>query len=288
MIESIFNQSLAFLPFSCGIYIAFKILKKADLTVDGSYVLGSAIMAKSLMAHIPFALALLFAFVGAAIPGLLTSLLQYKDRISSIIAGIIVLFILQSFNLIFMGRPNINLLNYKNDFFSHHTFLALALTLLLITLSLSLFFRSRYGLFLRAYGSNPSLFAQLGKSKELYRAMGLMIGNGLVGVSGALTAQLHGYADLSMGTGLVLVGLASILLGLHVESYLLSKSKHLYNQLFACLFGTLSYFTLIYYLSSLGISPVYLKMVIGIGLAVVLLFQSKEKIFKSKETFNYA
>jgi len=277
----ILQQSLVFLPFSLGVYISYGILKKADLTVDGSFVLGAGIFAKLLLLGAPVTLAMAASMGAGSLAGIGTSILQYRDRISSLISGILVLFILQSVNLIAMGRPNLNilgkitLLNSLDGILGkelgNFVFL-LIISFLLISMIFALL-SSRIGIMLRAFGSNASLLSLLGKKAEYYRILGLSISNGLVAYSGALTAQFNGYADTGMGTGLVLIGIGTVMIGRQMESFLGDKIPSPITQIFLCTFGVIIYFSVINCLASLGVNPLYLKMLIGCTLATVLLMQ---------------
>ena len=276
MIISILEQSAAFLPFTLGIYISFCILKKADLTVDGSFVLGAAITAKLTILQMPLILVLVLSAVGGAGAGVITALLQYKGRISSLIAGVVVLFILQSINLIYMGRPNLNLLEVKTLTSYFSPLISIGFVSLIILVLTITFLYTKNGLYLRAFGNNPHLIAQLGQKREKYRILGFAISNALVALSGSLNAQLNGYADISMGTGLVVIGIVTVLLGQQLQNLFPQLNKSQTRQVISSVCGTIFYFVLIYILSSIGIPALYLKLLIGLTLGMLLIFQSQQ------------
>lgn len=279
----ILEQSLVFLPLALGVFLSYTILKKADLTVDGSFVLGAGVFAKLTQMGYPLGLAMGAATATGCLAGMVTALVQYRNRISPLIAGILVLFILQSVNLTVMGRPNISLLG-KETLFSlmgeaplSRILLLSALSMMIIGLIL-LFLQSSLGLMLRAFGCNPTLVSMLGKRAEGYRLIGLAASNGLVAFCGSLTAQFNGYADIGMGTGLVLIGIGTVIIGQQLLSYCYHKQRTPMGiQLLFCVAGVLSYFIVVNLLVSIGMNPIYLKMMIGIAL-VAFLFASRQEL----------
>ncbi len=282
MFLNIIEQSLVFLPFSLGMLISYGILKKADLTVDGSFVLGAGIFAKLVLLGLPVSLAMVASVGAGALAGIGTSILQYRDRISSLISGILVLFILQSVNLIAMGRPNLNilgkatLLNSLDGIVGEEMgrFVVLSIISMLLISFVFALLSSRVGIMLRAFGCNSQLLSLLGKRAEYYRFFGLAMSNGLVAYSGALTTQFNGYADTGMGTGLVLMGIGTVMIGRQMESFIGGRVPSLLVQILCCTLGVLVYFSVINCLASLGVNPIYLKMMIGCTLAAVLLLQA--------------
>jgi putative tryptophan/tyrosine transport system permease protein len=284
----ILEQSLVFLPFSLGMLISYGVLKKADLTVDGSFVLGGGVFAKLLLLGFPATLAMVASIGAGCLAGLGTSLLQYRDRISSLISGILALFILQSVNLITMGRPNLNILNKTTLLNSFDSivgeeigrFLILSIISILLISLMYLLLSSKIGIMLRAFGCNSQLLNLLGKKAEFYRFLGLALSNGLVAYSGALTAQFNGYADTGIGTGVVLIGIATVIIGKEIEPFITIKVPSLFLQIISCSLGVVVYFSIINFLASLGINPLYLKMLIGCTLALVLSLKVSKKYQK--------
>jgi len=265
MIYHILEQSFTFLPFALGLFISYTILNKADLAVDGTFVLGGAVYARSLHGGFTPLSALLLAIIAGSIAGIGTSLLQYKERIHHLIAGILALFMLQSANLLIMGRPNISLLSFNISF------PVFALSPILI-FSLYTLMRSKLGLNLLAFGDNPMLMQLLGYKSEIYRMIGFAISNGLVALSGVLTAQHQGFTDIGMGLGMVLVGLGSIIIGSEIL-----KSSHMFTKIISCTIGTILYFSVVNTLVFLGIHPTFLKLGIGAIIASLLFMNQGKK-----------
>jgi putative ABC transport system permease protein len=219
-----------------AVYLTFRVLDFPDLTIDGALPLGAALTATLITAGINPYLTLLISFAGGAGAGLLTALIATRLRIHSLLASILVTTGLLSINLRIMGRSNIPLLNTESIFTPFATpfrtlleklggetwarmssnLLAIVLfaVLILVTkLALDWFMRTEIGLALRATGDNPQMIRALGTNTDHMILLGLAISNGLVGVSGSLIAQYQGFADVNMGLGLIIAGLAAVILG---------------------------------------------------------------------------
>lgn len=278
----ILEQSFAFLPFSLGMYISYIVLDKADLTVDGSFVLGAAVFALTLLSGGTLSLAFVLAGTAGGVAGGAVALLQRRDRMAPLLSGILALFMLQSVNLALMGRPNLNLIGQDTLISccarlvgSEMSTLCAMGTVSLGLLATAIFLmKSRLGLFLRAFGDNAPLMDLMGHQPESVRFLGLALSNGLVAVSGALIAQSQGYVDIGMGTGNVLIGIGTVIIGRQALIYLRGgKQSGLGFQLVACLLGTITYFSVVHGLVALGVHPIYLKLAIGVAIASLLLSQ---------------
>lgn len=282
IIFSTLTQSALFFPLVLGIYISYGILKTTDMTVDGSFVLGAGIFARLITLHISPFISLLVAMLAGAAAGILVSAIQAKGRIDSLIAGILALFILYSFNFIVMGRPNISLLGqpalltFKNG--DPLSWFIVALVVLLLTILIGFLCISRFGMVLRAFGDNPSLLKRLGKSIEQYRFTGLAMSNSLVALCGALTAQVNGYADVGMGFGVTLTGIGAVVIGKHlIANFPKKQSFSIRHDLSGCFLGTSLYFLAINLFLFFGINALNIKMLLG----VVLIFLLRTTIKQS-------
>lgn len=284
----ILEQALLMFPLVLGIYISFSILKIADLTVDGTFLLGAAVFAALAAQGVPLFFAMLAACVAGAAAGIICAKVQEKNRLDPLIAGILMAFILHSLSLVIMQRPNIGLLhittlfNFSQNLISASPLLVRVLTLvaimLILSVALTACLSTRFGLWLKAFGNNQNLVALLGKNPERLRMIGLALGNGLAAMSGCLTAQASGYADVNMGFGQALIGIAMILIGKEMLR-LISKTDTAHDGLgiFCTLLGCATYFLLTNELIRYGLNPVYLKMAIGIFLIGFLLFTSRRE-----------
>jgi putative ABC transport system permease protein len=219
-----------------GVYITFRILNFPDLTIDGTFVLGAAITATMLVAGMSPFLTLPVAFILAALAGAFTGFIATRLRIHSLLASIIVATALYSVNLRVMGRSNIPLLDTPNiltpftepvrelvraslgtDYLRYAnnvlTILLIGLFILLIKWAFDWFMRTELGLALQATGDNPAMMRSLGRNTDTYLILGVALSNGLTGLAGAIFAQYQGFSDVNMGLGLIIAGLAAVILG---------------------------------------------------------------------------
>lgn len=205
---------LIFSILSLGVYISFRVLNVPDLTVDGSFATGCAVCAVMTIAGHPY-LGLLLAFVAGGLCGMVTAFLQIKMHMQPLLAGILTMVALYSINLrIMSGAPNISL-------FSTNTLFTLIDSELLILLIFSLvigfvlfgFFKTNLGLMLRATGDNEVMVRSSSINVDRMKFIGMALSNGIVALSGALLAQYQNFADITSGTGMMVLGLAGIIIG---------------------------------------------------------------------------
>lgn len=205
---------LIFSILSLGVYISFRVLNVPDLTVDGSFATGCAVCAVMTIAGHPY-LGLLLAFVAGGLCGMVTAFLQTKMHMQPLLAGILTMVALYSINLrIMSGAPNISL-------FSTNTLFTLIDSELLILLIFSLvigfvlfgFFKTNLGLMLRTTGDNEVMVRSSSINVDRMKFIGMALSNGIVALSGALLAQYQNFADITSGTGMMVLGLAGIIIG---------------------------------------------------------------------------
>lgn len=205
---------LIFSILSLGVYISFRVLNVPDLTVDGSFATGCAVCAVMTIAGHPY-LGLLLAFVAGGLCGMVTAFLQTKMHMQPLLAGILTMVALYSINLrIMSGAPNISL-------FSTNTLFTLIDSELLILLIFSLvigfvlfgFFKTNLGLMLRATGDNEVMVRSSSINVDRMKFIGMALSNGIVALSGALLTQYQNFADITSGTGMMVLGLAGIIIG---------------------------------------------------------------------------
>ena len=212
MITSI-EQGLIFAVLSMGVFITYKILDMPDLSVEGTFPFGAFLFAKFVSLGVNPILSTFMAFVFGTLAGLSTATLFTKLKIKPILAGILTMTILYSVNLKTNGKANVSLFNYGTVFNRGSRLLVLLLIVLFIKLGLDLFLKTEKGYLLIATGDNESLVKSLGENSDKYKLLGLMLANGLVALSGALMAQYQGFADMTMGHSIIVVALASIIIG---------------------------------------------------------------------------
>lgn len=274
LILSTLQQTLLFLPLAIGVYISYRILAVVDLTVDGTFVLGAAVFARLVTSNLnQYASLVIAVFAGAAI-GVLVALMQKSIRINSLIASILMVFMLYSVNFKVMGKPNISLLE-SNTFLAslqinnEHLLLLITIGIILfLLLLLVVFLHSKLGLLLRSYGNNVKLLKSLGKSSTLLLATGLALSNGLAAFCGVLTAQINGYADLNMGVGMALTAIGAVVIGQHLISKTV-KDKNKFSavlDLLGCALGCFIYFLAMNLFLRVGLDPIYLKLILGLML----------------------
>ncbi len=228
-----------------GLYLTYRVLNYADLTVDGSLTLGGAISAVYVAAGVQPIVAILLATFGGMIAGLVTGVLHTKLRIPDLLAGILTQFALYTVNLRIMGKANFGLLNQTTIFSQLRElgipskWVGLIVGLVFVVALIILvycFFGTEIGCALRATGNNPDMVKAMGGNTEVYIMLGLIVGNGLVAMSGGMLAQYQGYADINMGVGTIVVGLASIMIG----EVLFSKRTY-FHRLAGVIIGSVVY-----------------------------------------------
>ena len=226
LVISVFEQGFIYADMALGIYITYKILDFPDLTVDGSFPMGAAIAAIMITKGIPAIITLPVAFLAGGLAGLITGLIHVKLHVRDLLSGIIVMTALYSVNLWIMGKANIPLYNNETIFDNgivnsifvgpladFATSIILLVIVLVVKLILDWYLRTKSGFMLRAVGSNARLVTSMGINKGKIKIIGLVIANGLCTLGGCLYAQEQRYADVSMGTGTMVIGLASVIIG---------------------------------------------------------------------------
>ena len=276
-----FYEGLVYGLVAVGVYITFRVLAFPDLTVDGSFPLGGAVVGVLLMNGANPWLATMAALAAGACAGLVTALLNVKLRINALLAGILMMVALYSINLMIMGRSNISLLrdvtvfDQAAQFFGAATeggkadttfdiiFMAVLIT---ITLSvLNWFLRTDVGLALRATGNNEQMVRGLGGDTNLTIILGVSISNGLVALAGGLIAQNQGFSDVGMGLGMIILGLASVIIGEGIF-----RPRNTTTILLAVMGGTFAYRLFIGIALRLGLPPTNLKLITAILVLVAL------------------
>ncbi|MEL6128896.1 MAG: ABC transporter permease [Cyanobacteria bacterium J06628_4] len=202
---------------SLGVYLSFRVLKFPDLTVDGSFPLGAAVVATLITQGVNPWLATAAAMVAGALAGLCTASLSVRFNILNLLASILTMIALYSINLRIMGRPNVPLLNQPTLFDGLDSVLPIWVILLvglgLAKLAIDFFLMSDLGLAMRATGLNPTMAKAQGIYTNRLILLGMAMSNALAALAGALFAQVNGFADVALGVGTVVVGLATVILG---------------------------------------------------------------------------
>ena len=207
---------------SLSVLLSFRVLNFPDLTVDGSFPLGAAVVGTLISNGVDPYVATIMAIVAGALAGVITAVLNLRFGILHLLASILTMLALYSINLRIMGRPNLPLLNAPTLLVPLQGLhipelylrpLIAGATLILFAALLDRFLRSEFGLAMRATGANPRMALAQGVDTDICIYTGLAISNGLVALAGAIFAQMNGFADVSLGSGTILVGLASVIIG---------------------------------------------------------------------------
>ena len=272
MLQATIEQSLIFAIMVLGVYISFRILNFPDMTVDGTFPLGAAISAKLLTLGVNPYLTLLVALVAGAAAGAVTGLIHVKLKVKDLLAGILVMTALYSVNLRVMGKSNIPLFEEDNIFNTEYSMMITIVVLILISkFILDYLLKTKFGFALKALGDNENLIVSLGLNEEKYKIYGLMIANAFVAFSGAVLAQYQGFADVGMGTGIIVIGLASIIIG----DTLFGKRRRLAGTTIVII-GSILYRGVIAVTLSMGMDASDLKLITSV-IVIVILWIQKQK-----------
>ena len=272
MLQATIEQSLIFAIMVLGVYISFRILNFPDMTVDGTFPLGAAISAKLLTLGVNPYLTLLVALVAGVAAGAITGLIHVKLKVKDLLAGILVMTALYSINLRVMGKSNIPLFEEDNIFNTEYSMMITIVVLILISkFLLDYLLKTKFGFALKALGDNENLIVSLGLNEEKYKIYGLMIANAFVAFSGAVLAQYQGFADVGMGTGIIVIGLASIIIG----DTLFGKRRRFAGTTIVII-GSILYRGGIAVTLSIGMDASDLKLITSV-IVIVILWIQKQK-----------
>lgn len=267
---------------SLGLFISYRVLNLPDLTVDGSFVTGCAISAIFTVHNMPY-IGLLLSFVGGLIAGTITGLLITKLKIMPLLSGILTMTALYSINLAIMGdTPNISLYDFQTIFTSlaflkpFHLLIGIYGIIVVICIVLYYFLRTQLGLSLRACGDNEDMVRASSIDTDKMKILGLALANGLVALSGAVYSQHQTFVDINSGTGMMVIGLASIIVGMTFI-----KKEGMAFQLLAVIFGSIFYRAVLTVALQLGLPSGYLKVLSA--LLVILSIALTNGSFKAKK-----
>lgn len=270
-----------------GVYITYRILDIADLTVDGSICTGGATFAVLLFAGLPIPVCLLAAFLAGALAGLITGIFHTFMGIPAILSGILTQLMLWSINLKIMGKANVAIpgRNYKlwvsSMLPSWQSLAVLVAAIVALILILYWFFGTEYGTSLRATGNNPNMSRAQGINTSAAKIFGLVLSNGVVALAGAFLAQYQGFSDVKMGQGAIVIGLAAIIIGDAVSSLI---SKNFAVRLLGVVIGGVVYFFVYQTVIFLGLDADLLKMLSALVVAIFLALPYwKKKYFNKKK-----
>jgi len=272
-----------------GLYITYKVLDFADLTVDGSFALGGAVNAALIVLDCNRLVALFISFIAGGISGIVTGLLNTKLKIPGILAGILTMIALYSINIRIMGRANISLLGETtlmtqissliNTTTTTTSFIIGTIFSVIIIFAMYWFFGTEIGSAIRATGNNEKMVRAQGVNTDNMKILGLMLGNALVALSGGLVAQSQGYGDVQMGTGTIVIGLASIIIG----EVIFGKRFSFWYILMSVVMGSIIYRVIIAIVLQLGLTSSDLKLFTAVTVALALSIPVMKSKFANKK-----
>lgn len=278
-------QGLIWGLFAIGLYISYKILDIADLTVDGSITTGACVCAVLVSGGVNVGVAMLAAFIAGALAGMVTGLFHTAMGIPAILAGILTQLILWSLNLKILGKANLAI-NSRNFFVlltSRENLVAILVSLAFVAVMivvLWLFFYTEVGLSIKSTGDNADMSRAQGINVGFNKVLGLALSNGIIGLSGALLAQYQGFADINMGRGAIVIGLAAIIIGLSIS---LKIKPNFVVSLIGVTGGSIAYYLIYTFVIWLGLDTDLLKMLSALVVAVFLAFPYlKSRYFPKK------
>ncbi|EGO7530480.1 MULTISPECIES: ABC transporter permease [Enterococcus] len=284
MIVSAIGQGMLWALLGLGIFMTYRILNFPDMTTEGSFPLGGAVCVTAITTGVSPFVAILLGVGAGMIAGLVTGLLFTKGKIPIILAGILVMSGLNSVILFVMKSPNKSLLNQPKiqDVFQkmalpdYYDTIFLGISVLAVVMILLLFFfNTSLGQAYIATGDNEEMARSIGIQTDRMKILGLVLSNGLIGLSGALIAQNDGYADVSKGTGVIVIGLASLIIG-----EVLFGELTFGERLMAIVVGSIIYQLLILLVIKLGFDTTYLKIFSAVILAICLMIPQLKKALR--------
>jgi len=278
LVPGILEQGMIYGILALGLLITYRILDFPDLTVDSSFPLGAAVSAVLTLKGMPPVVTLLCAAGAGALAGLVTGVIHVKFKVRDLLSGIITMTGLYSINLRIAGKANVPLFGtetlFKNGFTKglpgwlapYGTMLIIAVILLLAKILLDLYLKTKAGYLLRAAGDNPAVVTTLSRDQGAVKIVGLMIANALVSLSGAVMCQQQRFFDISMGTGTMVIGLASVIIGTNIfrgVSFMKSTTM--------VIFGSILYKACVSIAISLGLEATDMRLVTAALFFIILV-----------------
>lgn len=285
------SQGLIWGIMAIGIYITFRILDIADLTVDGSFATGGAVCVMLILNGWNLWLSMLIAFIAGLLAGLITGLLHTFMGIPAILSGILTQLALYSINLKILGKANqsINVnetdvlisLRWVKELAFHNPLITVTVSVIVLVAALYWFFGREIGCALRATGANINMARAQGINTNLNKVIGIMLSNGLVAFSGAFLAQYQGFADVKMGQGAIVIGLAAVIIG---EAIFGRIFKNFAFRLVAVVLGAIIYYIVIQTVITLGFDANLLKLLSAFIVAIFLAVPYWKSRYAMKHT----
>jgi len=269
-------QGLCFSGIALGIYISMKIFNIPDITTDGSYTLGGGFTGILLLHNQPSYIILPAVILAGAVAGALTGIIHTKLKINALLAGILVMTALYSINLTLMGRSNLPLNSLPTIFSlvnlvtnpNQNTLYILLFFVVIITLLIGYLLKTDFGIAMRATGNSETMIRALGVNTDRMKITGLAIANALTAVSGYLMTQYQGFADISMGIGIVIIGLGSVIIAEAFINWF--KITSIWISLLLVISGAIIFQFVLAFTLSIGIDATLLKLVTAVFVLLIV------------------
>ena len=284
MLLGILEQGLIYGILALGLLITYRILDFPDLTVDSSFPLGAAVSAVLTLSGVPAWLTLICGMLAGALAGLVTGLIHVKCKVRDLLSGIITMTALYSINLRIAGKSNLPIFGtdtlFKNDFIKslppsvkeYSTLIIVLLICLAAKILLDLFLKTKAGYLLRAAGDNAAVVTTLSRDQGTVKIVGLMIANALVALAGAVLCQEQRFFDISMGTGTMVIGLASVIIGTN-----LFKRLSFMKSTSMVIVGSIIYKGCVSVAISCGLEATDMKMITAALFLVILVLSNTKR-----------
>jgi len=294
MIEAILVEGLIYGIMVLGVFITFRVLDFPDLTVDGSFPLGAALMVQCILLGTNIWLALLVAFIGGVLAGVTTALIHNHLKVPNLLAGILTMTMLYSINIRILGnRANVpvlkeeTILSKVSGMFSgslpdeYVMLIFFVIVVGIIKVLVDLFFRTDLGMTMGAMGNNEQMVISQGVNPKTLKTIGVGLSNGLVAISGAFAAQYLGFADVGLGQGIIISGLASVMIG----EFLVMKSNRIGVLTLCAISGSILFHGVMYlgryYGYLIEMTPNDLNLIKGLLIIVLLVVTQSKKLKKA-------
>ena len=285
IIIGVIEEGLIYAIMALGLYITYKILDFPDLSVDGTFPMGAAVTAMLILKGVHPALTLVLSFAAGLLAGCITGLIHVKLKVRDLLSGIIMMTALYSINLRIAGKANLPIFSketiFENAFLEsvvpealdpYLVSIILFVIVLVCKILLDLFLKTRAGYLLRAVGDNEVLVTSLAKDKGMVKILGLALANGFVALAGCVYCQQKGFFEVSTGTGTMVMGLASVIIGTK-----LLKRFHRVKATTAVIFGSIVYKACVSLAIALGMAASDLKLITAVLFLIILVASNRKE-----------
>ena len=285
IIIGVIEEGLIYAIMALGLYITYKILDFPDLSVDGTFPMGAAVTAMLILKGVHPALTLVLSSAAGLLAGCITGLIHVKLKVRDLLSGIIMMTALYSINLRIAGKANLPIFSketiFENAFLEsvvpealdpYLVSIILFVIVLVCKILLDLFLKTRAGYLLRAVGDNEVLVTSLAKDKGMVKILGLALANGFVALAGCVYCQQKGFFEVSTGTGTMVIGLASVIIGTK-----LLKRFHSVKATTAVIFGSIVYKACVSLAIALGMAASDLKLITAVLFLIILVASNRKE-----------